>query len=447
MKILGCKELEISGVKVIKFSRFTDSRGYFTEHFRRSDFKQFDFLKHFEIVQANESFSHAGVLRGFHAQWNPYMGKIVRVISGHMVDMFLDIRKGSPTFGKVGLYEMISTEKDNSIDWIWLPPGIAHGNFFLEDTTIEYLCTGEYSPNCEIGINMLSDDIDWSICDKKLRTDFLSIKNKIISDKDKSSISLTQWIKDPRSDNFIYYGINDRILVTGGSGLLGTQLKKILPNAEFPTSSQFDITDINKMEQYLKGKYFNKLIHCAAATSPPKIDQDPIKGLEINIVGTANIVKICKKNNIKLIYISTDYVYDGTKYGGKYSEKDPVNPVNKYSWSKLGGECAVRLYDNHLIIRTTFGPTEFPYPKAFCDQYTSREAVSVIAWKIYKTICTDVTGIINIGGDRKTVLEYANSLDKTKNITGLSINDVNFNVPKDTSMDIALYSQLMKKYY
>ena len=82
----------------------------------------------------------------------------------------------------------------------------------------------------------------------------------------------------------------------------------------------------------------------------------------------------------RLVQISTDYVFNGEK--GNYREDDPVFPVNKYAWSKLGGECAVLIYDNSLVVRTSFGPSQFPFEKAFADQWTSRESVGAIAGKI-----------------------------------------------------------------
>src|SRR5256885_2155696 len=109
MKITEVKALPISSVKTIKFARFRDQRGYFTEHYRRSDLENHPearFMKKVSFVQCNESFSRKGTLRGLHFQWNPYMGKLVRTISGHMIDIFLDIRKGSPTFGKAYLHDM-----------------------------------------------------------------------------------------------------------------------------------------------------------------------------------------------------------------------------------------------------------------------------------------------------------------------------------------------------
>lgn len=208
MKILEVKTLAIPDVKVIKFARFRDHRGYFTEHFRKSDlFNVPDLLalNDVQLVQANQSFSKKGVIRGLHFQWNPFMGKLVRTLSGQMVDLVLDIRKGSPTFGKAIAYEMPDNKDKEYDEWIWVPVGFAHGNFFNEDSTIEYFCTGEYSNGCEAGISPLAKDIDWSLCDKYLKEKFDEISSTdLITDKDKNGFSLEDWVKDERSENFIY---------------------------------------------------------------------------------------------------------------------------------------------------------------------------------------------------------------------------------------------------
>jgi dTDP-4-dehydrorhamnose 3,5-epimerase len=209
VKILGVNTLELEAIKLIRFARFCDHRGYFTEHYRRCDFKNhaaMGFMKDVEFVQANESFSKAGTIRGLHFQWNPYMGKLVRTLSGRMVDMVLDIRKGSPTFGKIILYDMPADHEADYQEWIWVPPGFAHGNFFTEDTMIEYFCSGEYSPGCEAGISPLAKDIDWTLCDARLKEEFDSIacSTTLMTDKDKNGFSVREWTNHEDSDNFIY---------------------------------------------------------------------------------------------------------------------------------------------------------------------------------------------------------------------------------------------------
>ena len=209
MKILDVKQLEIPEIRVIRFARFRDQRGYFTEHFRDSDFQTnplTPFMQGVEFVQTNESFSKAGTVRGLHFQWNPYMGKLVRTLHGHMVDLVLDIRKGSPNFGKAIAYDMPSNSGEDYNEWIWVPPGFAHGNTFLEDTTIEYFCSGEYSPGYEAGISPLAEDIDWSSCDQDLRETFYEIASRtpLMTEKDRKSLSVSAWKSDERSNNFIY---------------------------------------------------------------------------------------------------------------------------------------------------------------------------------------------------------------------------------------------------
>jgi dTDP-4-dehydrorhamnose reductase len=231
------------------------------------------------------------------------------------------------------------------------------------------------------------------------------------------------------------------VIFTGGSGLLGSQFRKIAPQFLYPSAEDFNVTNYPQMEQYAQANGCAQVIHAAAFTSPPAVDKDPVKALEVNIIGTANVVKLCIKFRSRLMYICTDYVFRGDK--GRYSEDDPVHPVNRYAWSKLGGECAARLYDQSLIVRTTFGPDRFPYDRAFVDQWTSREPVSVIARKLVALAGTDALGVVHVGGERRTVHQYARSLDAARNIGELSVKDVPFKVPVDTSLKCERYKTLV----
>ena len=231
------------------------------------------------------------------------------------------------------------------------------------------------------------------------------------------------------------------LIVTGSSGLLGREIKKLLTSANYPTSKTFDVTKYSQMEEYVANHKCNIILHAAAFTSPPRVEEDPLKAIDVNIIGTGNVVRLCIRHKIKLIYISTDYVFKGDV--GNYCEEDPVYPVNKYAWSKLGGECVVRMHDNSLVIRTTFGPNVFPYDKAFIDQWTSRESVGDIAKKIVSVMNKDIKGVIHIGGQRRTVYKYAKSLDEGRDIRPISIGEVSFNVPKDTSLNVEKFNSIM----
>lgn len=245
-------------------------------------------------------------------------------------------------------------------------------------------------------------------------------------------------------------------LVTGGSGLLGKELQKQGFIARYPSHEELEITNFSKLYSYftiekLFGFLPKTIIHCAAVTSPPKIDKAPMLALDTNIIGTANIVNICNTFGIKLIYISTDYVFSG--HGGGYTTDEPVNPVNKYGISKLGGECAVRMMNDEpgwVIIRTSFGENEFPHKKAIVDQYTSRVPVSTFARQLMDFIKKDeqysykLKGIFHIAGERKSVYEYASRISPKKKIGKIWSSDLPFEVPRDTSLDCSKYLSLFK---
>jgi dTDP-4-dehydrorhamnose 3,5-epimerase len=201
--------MPIPEVKLIRFGRFGDPRGYFTETFRRSDIERHPELASLcglSFPQMNESRSRPGTVRGLHFQWNPYMGKLVRTLTGRMVDIVLDIRKGSPTLGRALLVDMPYDDDADASEWIWVPPGFAHGNYFLTATRIEYLCTGEWSPSCEAGISPLAPDIDWSLADAGLKSELDAVLGAapLITDKDRDGLSLATWLADGRSDNFVF---------------------------------------------------------------------------------------------------------------------------------------------------------------------------------------------------------------------------------------------------
>jgi dTDP-4-dehydrorhamnose reductase len=230
-----------------------------------------------------------------------------------------------------------------------------------------------------------------------------------------------------------------KALFTGGSGLLGKSIQRLRPKYLFPSSAEMNVADYGSVASYCGGNPVKTLIHAAAFTSPPKIDQDPLRALEANIIGTANVVKYCMLHDIRLVYISTDYVFRGDT--GNYKEEDPLAPVNLYAWSKLGGECAARMHKKALVVRTTFGPEPFPYDKGFTDQWTSRQGVSEIARKIVRLAESGIEGVIHVGGERRTVYEYALSVAEGKEIGKLSIKDVSFSVPVDTSLDCSRYQK------
>jgi dTDP-4-dehydrorhamnose 3,5-epimerase len=164
--------VNIEGLKIIKPQVFKDERGYFAETF---NFKKFQEAIGTEcrFVQDNESFSGKGVLRGLHFQNPPYdQGKLVRVSQGSVLDVAVDIRKSSPTYG---MHHAIVLSEDNHLQF-WIPPGFAHGFLTLEEgTKFQYKCTNYYEPSSE-------GTIDWN--DKIINIDW-GVSHPIISEKDK----------------------------------------------------------------------------------------------------------------------------------------------------------------------------------------------------------------------------------------------------------------------
>lgn len=235
------------------------------------------------------------------------------------------------------------------------------------------------------------------------------------------------------------------MLVTGGSGKLGSELKKIYPDALYPTRDELDMTSVSSLYTYFCVNKPDIIIHCAAFTSPPVCENRPFYALEVNIVGTAHLVGYASMLNAKLVYISTEYVFSGRE--GLYSEIDPVLPQNRYAWTKLGGECCVRMLpkDKQLIVRCAFGPKPFPYDKAPTDQYTSRETVDIIAKQLSTLIDKDACGVYHIGGWRKSVYEYAIATSPEKDIAKCSRLDFSFTVPKDASLDTSKYRKLVEE--
>lgn len=239
------------------------------------------------------------------------------------------------------------------------------------------------------------------------------------------------------------------ILFTGGSGLLGGKLKELFPGSLFPTHQEFDVTNYSQCWDYIVGNFIQNggekiLVHAAAMKSPPKIDKNPILALQTNIIGTSNLVLLCAAYKIKFIYISSDYVFSGKNNHGGYKEDDDVGSVNKYGWSKLGGECAVRMYDNSLIVRMSFFPDVFPYQKGFIDQYVSRIPVTRASQILEKIIYSDLKGVIHLGGIQKSTYQFALSTSGGKEIEEILICEVDSVVPQNVTMNISKLEEFLQ---
>ena len=177
-------------------------------------------------------------------------------------------------------------------------------------------------------------------------------------------------------------------------------------------------------------------MHLAGLSRPMKIhENDIVKSIDLNIIGTANITKACSK----LIYFSTSYVYPGTK--GNYKETDPLLPKNNYSWSKLGGETAVQMYKNSLILRVCMTEKPFVHKKAFCDFNTNFIFHDEVAKILFKLISKK--GIINLGGKSQTVYKFVKKFDpKIKKNYARKI--LSSEYPLNPSMNIGKLKKILK---
>ena len=181
-----------------------------------------------------------------------------------------------------------------------------------------------------------------------------------------------------------------------------------------------DIVDISQIEKYVLRHKPDIFLHTAALTRPmARHIKNPEVSIKTNIIGTSNVVLACMKHNIKLVYLSTDYVYPGIIGGHK--EDDPVKPFNKYAWSKLGGECAVKLYENSLILRMSMSDKPFPHPKAFVDVKKNMIYNDDAAKLVLKLL--EHTGIINVGGEAMYVYDFVKQ--NNEDVGRIFLKDVN----------------------
>ena len=246
-----------------------------------------------------------------------------------------------------------------------------------------------------------------------------------------------------KENGFRMLTYKNRIVFTGGTGRFATafksQQKKTKFEFLFPKKNQLNILNLKSINDYLKRKKPRYLIHLAGLSRPMSIhEKDISQSIDKNIIGTCNITKICSKFKIKLIYVSTCYVYPGKK--GNYSESSAVKPINKYAWSKLGGECAVMLYENSLILRTSVTEKPFVHKVAFYDFKTNFIFHEDLVLNILKII--DKKGIFNIGGKSQSVLNFVRKYNpKIKKISAKKV--LGKNTPLNVSMNINKFRKLI----
>ena len=230
-----------------------------------------------------------------------------------------------------------------------------------------------------------------------------------------------------------------KIIVTGGEGRFAQELKKIKSNYKFffRNKKQLNILSIQSIKKNIKTYKPDCILHLAGLSRPMSVHDKKInESIDLNIIGTANIVKVCCENNLKLIYFSSSYVYPD--YKGNYDEKNPLLPWNNYGWSKLGGESSVQMYKNSLIIRACMTEKPFTHKFAFSNvksNFIYHDEFAKILIKIIRQ-----KGVLNIGGKSQSIYQFAK-----KNNKNIKKKKSKGELPLNMHMKLKKLNKLVKK--
>ena len=229
-----------------------------------------------------------------------------------------------------------------------------------------------------------------------------------------------------------------KILVTGGNGRFANELKKIKTKYKFVYLNKRQL-DVLKESSILKAinKYKPQaILHLAALSRPMNVHIKKISdSINLNIIGTCNVVNACIRKKIKIIYFSTSYIYPGKK--GDYKETDGLHPWNNYGWSKLGGEAAVQMYKNSLIIRACMTERPFLHKEAYVNVKSNFIFQDQFAKLFLKII--NKKGVYNIGGKSQSIYNFAKS---TKSNVKKKISKGEF--PLKQNMNIDKLNKILK---
>jgi len=239
--------------------------------------------------------------------------------------------------------------------------------------------------------------------------------------------------------------LKNNILLLGGTGTLGTTIirSKLFKKLKKPSSKELNILNQKKVEGYLFKNNINIVLHCAALARVRECERDKNKAFKINVKGTFNIVKSIinikkkTKKKIKLIFISSDAVYESIR--GNYKETDKLKPYNTYGKTKVNAERYVIQSKDYIIIRTRFfNKRKILFNYSATNIYTSSIEVNLLVKYIYKLIKKNFKGIINIGGkkisDYKQYKKYKKKLkpcDKSK-----VFDEIDFKIATDASLNL-----------
>jgi len=199
------------------------------------------------------------------------------------------------------------------------------------------------------------------------------------------------------------------LLITGGSGKLGRELLKLAPSAYSPTHGELDITDSQKVTQFILSNTIDVIVHCAALTSVRRCEESRQDALAVNVEGTKNLVYgVAKKPQSYFVYISTACVFPGDQPDHFYDENDVPYPKNFYGLTKLLGEYIVKQTADlqrtlsTLIVRTNFvSRGKWPHPSAFVDRFGTYLYVDQVAAALMRNVEERRTGVVHICGNKR----------------------------------------------
>lgn len=333
---------ELNDCYILEPKRFGDERGYF-ESVTKEQLEELGFKG---VYQVSNSKSGKGIVRGLHFQKDPYcQAKVVRCHRGGVIDVVVDMRKDSSTYGKHIAVEL--TPENGRM--LYVPRGFAHGFVSLtDDTLFEYYVDNKYMPRMEGGIlwNDPALGIDWDGIFKKY-----GINEPVLSGKDQVRNTLAE-------SDVEFLQRDKKYLITGYKGQLGYDIARELvergeTNILAIDKDEMDITDREQVMSVVKGFNPDVIFHCAAWTAVDKAEEMEDLANLVNVVGTKNMTDASIEVGAKLVYISTDYVFDGTKEG-TYNENDVPNPKSVYGMTKYLGEEEARRNPNHFITRISW---------------------------------------------------------------------------------------------
>ncbi|MDU1910879.1 dTDP-4-dehydrorhamnose reductase [Fusobacterium sp.] len=393
-------ETNLQGMYIIEPLVFEDNRGFFLESYNKDEFEKIGITTNF--IQDNHSKSKKGVLRGLHFQVRYSQGKLVRVVKGRILDIVVDIRKDSSTYGK---WHGIELSEENK-KMLYISKGFAHGFLALEDDTeIEYKCDEFYISQYDSGIIWNDRDIaiDWNFEEYGLKEEEI-----ILSEKDTKHQSFKEYTEKYAGEN---------VLLTGADGQLGQDFQKLFDKLETKYTAtdykELDVTDREKVKEFIDNNNFTMIINCAAYNNVDKAEEESEKCFVLNSYVPKYLAEICKEKNIIFVTYSTDFVFDGEREI-PYTEEDIPNPLSIYSKTKLEGEKYSLEYEKSFVIRTSwvFGMGNNNFCKQVINWSKGKDKLRIVDDQIssptyskdlaeysWKLIQTDKYGLYHLSND------------------------------------------------